>query len=33
VRTIPATRAIEAVGINTPEDLERVGHYLASGDQ
>jgi hypothetical protein len=33
VRTIPATSPIEAVGINTPEDLERVGKYLAGGDQ
>jgi hypothetical protein len=29
VRTIPATAAIEAVGINTPEDLAMVGKYLA----
>lgn len=29
VRTIPATEAIEAVGINTPEDLKLVSDYLA----
>lgn len=29
VRTIPATNPMEAVGINTPEDLTRVGKYLA----
>jgi bifunctional N-acetylglucosamine-1-phosphate-uridyltransferase/glucosamine-1-phosphate-acetyltransferase GlmU-like protein len=29
VRTIPATAPIEAVGINTPEDLALVGRYLA----
>jgi len=29
VRTIPATAAIEAIGINTPEDLAIVGKYLA----
>lgn len=30
VRTISATRPIEAVGINTPDDLARVEQYLAS---
>lgn len=29
VRTIPATTPIEAIGINTPEDLELIGKYLA----
>ncbi|HEV8125426.1 MAG TPA: NTP transferase domain-containing protein [Gemmatimonadales bacterium] len=29
VRTCPATAAIEAVGVNTPEDLAMVGKYLA----
>ena len=33
VRTISATRAIEAVGINTPEDLELIGNYLASANR
>ena len=31
VRTIPATRPIEAIGINTREDLALVGRYLAGG--
>jgi bifunctional UDP-N-acetylglucosamine pyrophosphorylase / glucosamine-1-phosphate N-acetyltransferase len=30
VRTIPANEAIEAVGINTPEDLKLVSDYLAT---
>ncbi|MEP7326467.1 MAG: NTP transferase domain-containing protein [Gemmatimonadota bacterium] len=29
VRTIPATTPMEAVGINTPGDLEVIGRYLA----
>jgi bifunctional UDP-N-acetylglucosamine pyrophosphorylase/glucosamine-1-phosphate N-acetyltransferase len=33
VRTIPANEAIEAVGINTPEDLKLVSDYLASQSQ
>jgi bifunctional UDP-N-acetylglucosamine pyrophosphorylase / glucosamine-1-phosphate N-acetyltransferase len=29
VQTVPASSAIEAIGINTPEELARVGQYLA----
>jgi bifunctional UDP-N-acetylglucosamine pyrophosphorylase/glucosamine-1-phosphate N-acetyltransferase len=31
VEIIPATAAIEAVGINTPEDLARIAQHLAAG--
>ncbi len=32
VRTVPATGSVEAVGINTPEELLQVEAYLAAAE-